>query len=64
MHGGPAGPLMDRSTFTRNARRRFAFLHSQNDRISGISTPQVGASQRTVRAHGYAIGVAPSESFG
>ena len=37
-------------------------MDSQNDRASGISAPQLGASQRTVRAHRYAIGLAPSGS--
>ena len=58
--GSPAG----RSTRSRNARFRPAFRASQNDRISGISAPQRGASQRTVRAHKYAIGTAPSASDG
>ena len=44
--GDPAG----RSTRCRSAHFRFAFLHSQNERMSGISAPQFGASQRTVRA--------------
>ena len=60
----PGGSSPGRTTFARNARLRFGFLHSQNERISGISAPHVGASQRTVRAHSQAIGVAPSRSLG
>ena len=47
-----------------SARLRVAFLHSQNERMSGISAPQFGDSQRTVRAQRYAMGVAPSGSVG
>jgi hypothetical protein len=45
--GSPFG----RSTRNFSARRRLAFFHSHNERASGISAPQFGASQRTVRAH-------------
>jgi hypothetical protein len=34
----------------RMARRRDAFLDNQNDLVRGISAPQFGDSQRTVRA--------------
>jgi hypothetical protein len=40
----------ERSTRCRSARLRLAFLQSQNERTSGISAPQFGDSQRTVRA--------------
>src|ERR1039457_291666 len=43
---------------------RFAFLASHIDLISGTSAPQLGPSHFTVRAHRYATGIAPSESFG
>ena len=39
-----------RSTRCLSARLRLAFLQSQNERTSGISAPQFGDSQRTVRA--------------
>jgi hypothetical protein len=43
---------------------RFSFFANHSDRMSGTSAPQPGPSQRIVRAHRYAIGVAPSGSFG
>src|SRR5208282_4430266 len=49
---------------TLSARNRAAFLQSQKERTSGISAPQFGDSHVTVRAHRYAIGVAPSGSGG
>ena len=67
------GPLLDLKNYSRghlsetarrNARLGSTFLHSHSERISGISAPQFGASQRTVRAYRYAIGVAPSGSRG
>ena len=45
------GPAASRPGNGRSARFRFSFLQSQNDRTSGISAPQFGDSQRTVRAH-------------
>ena len=43
-------PPAGRWTWYRSARFRLGFLHNQNERMSGISAPQFGASQRTVRA--------------
>ena len=40
-----------RMTLGLSAFLRLAFLLSQNERMSGISAPQLGDSHRTVRAH-------------
>src|SRR3990172_5197925 len=39
-------------------------LANSSDRMSGTSAPHPGPSQRMVRAHRYAMGVAPSGSLG
>src|SRR5205823_1823804 len=50
------------TTLQRRARLRFGFLLSQNERISGISAPQL--SQVIVLAQRYTIGVPPFRSTG
>ena len=45
------GTLSSRTTLGRSAHLRLGFWHSHMERIRGISAPQLGASQRTVRAH-------------
>ena len=44
------GSPLGRSTRCRSAGRRFDFFESQNERTSEISAPQLGDSQRAVRA--------------
>src|SRR5680860_126904 len=50
--------LFSRSTTGTTQVFLFFFLESQNDRTRGISAPQAGLGQVTVRAHSQAITVA------